>query len=154
MPSKVKEEIRLLVHDKKKAKANKVVDIKDICAQLCDIMGTRDTHLVNEDDDDEDAEDEDVYMYLIDMHPDEQDAYRYAVCTSKTSEWEREQHENIVGSKCKTGESPRSIGTPTAMQKSQIMQHSNQSPLVAPSLYKSSIARQKKYQRYIQGWCN
>ncbi|RVX00136.1 hypothetical protein CK203_026604 [Vitis vinifera] len=68
-------------------------------------MGTHHTHLVNEDDDDEDAEDEDVYMYPTDMHPDERDAYRYAVRASKPSDWEREQHENIVGSKRKPGES-------------------------------------------------
>ncbi|RVW52179.1 hypothetical protein CK203_077811 [Vitis vinifera] len=73
-------------------------------------MGTHHTHLVNEDDDDEDdddedAEDEDVYMYPTDMHPDERDAYRSAVRASKASNWEREQHENIVGSKRKSGES-------------------------------------------------
>ncbi|RVW18753.1 hypothetical protein CK203_098146 [Vitis vinifera] len=56
-----------------------------------------------EDDDDEDAEDEDVYMYLTDMHPDERDAYRFVVRASKASNWEREQHENIVGSKRKPG---------------------------------------------------
>ncbi|RVW69882.1 hypothetical protein CK203_060700 [Vitis vinifera] len=62
-------------------------------------MGAHHTHLVNEDDDDEDAEDEDVYMYLAYMHPDEWDAYRCIVRASKASDWEREQHENIVGSK-------------------------------------------------------
>ena len=41
-------------------------------------MGTRDTHLINEDNDDED-----VYMYPIDMHPDEWDAYRFAVVPRK-----------------------------------------------------------------------
>ncbi|RVW92711.1 hypothetical protein CK203_041643 [Vitis vinifera] len=61
--------------------------------------------LVDEDDDDEDVENEDVYMYQTDMHPDERDAYRSAVRASKASEWEREQYENIVGSKRKTGES-------------------------------------------------
>ncbi|KAL6316429.1 hypothetical protein AAG906_018132 [Vitis piasezkii] len=73
-----------------------------------------------DDDDDEDAEDKDVYMYPTDMHPDERDAYRSAVRASKASEWEREQHENIVGRKRKTGESSRSTGTPTMMRKSQI----------------------------------
>ena len=75
MPLGVKEEIRLLVHDKNKAKVKKVVDIQDIRAQLHGIMGTHDTHLVNEEDDDEDVEDEDVYMYPTDMYPDERDAY-------------------------------------------------------------------------------
>ncbi|RVW49071.1 hypothetical protein CK203_111714 [Vitis vinifera] len=42
---------------------------------------------------------------IEDMHPDERDAYRSAVRASKASNWEREQHENIVGSKRKSGES-------------------------------------------------
>ncbi|KAL6321979.1 hypothetical protein AAG906_035897 [Vitis piasezkii] len=71
-----------------------------------------------EDDDDKDAEDEDVYMYPTDMHPDEWDAYRSVVSASKASNWEREQHENIVGSKRKPGES--STGIPSTMRKSQI----------------------------------
>ncbi|RVX11055.1 hypothetical protein CK203_013319 [Vitis vinifera] len=53
-------------------------------------MGTRDIHLVNEDDDDEDVEDEDVYIYPTNMHPDERDAYRSAVRASKASKWELE----------------------------------------------------------------
>ncbi|RVW94993.1 hypothetical protein CK203_040068 [Vitis vinifera] len=64
-----------------------------------------------EDDDDEDAEEEDVYMYPTDMHPDERDAYRSAVRASKASNWEREQHENIVGSKRKSGESSTGMYT-------------------------------------------
>ncbi|KAL6345769.1 hypothetical protein AAG906_017519 [Vitis piasezkii] len=117
VPPEVKEEIRLLVHDKQKAKAKKNADIEEIRSQLRGTMGTHHTHLVNEDDDDENAEDEDVYMYPIDMHPDERDAYRSAVRASKASNWEREQHENIVGSKRKSGES--STGIPSTMRKSQ-----------------------------------
>ena len=56
VPPEVKEEIRLLVHDKQKAKAKKNVDIEDIHSQLRGTMGTHHTHLVNEDDDDEDVE--------------------------------------------------------------------------------------------------
>ncbi|RVX08370.1 hypothetical protein CK203_017728 [Vitis vinifera] len=88
VPPKVKEEIRLLVHDKQKAKAKKNTDIEDIRSQLRGTMGTHHTHLVNEDDDDEDAEDEDVYMYPTDMHPNERDAYRSVVRASKASNWE------------------------------------------------------------------
>ncbi|RVW14980.1 hypothetical protein CK203_090429 [Vitis vinifera] len=117
VPPEVKEEIRLLVHDKQKAKAKKNADIEEIRSQLRGTMGTHHTHLVNEDDDDEDAEEEDVYMYPTDMHPDERDAYRSAVRASKASNWEREQHENIVGSKRKSGES--STGIPSTMRKSQ-----------------------------------
>ncbi|RVW41905.1 hypothetical protein CK203_081561 [Vitis vinifera] len=80
-----------------------IEDIEEIRAQLRGTMGTHHTHLVDEDDDDEDVENEDVYMYPADMHPDERDAYRSAVRASKASEWEREQYENIVGSKRKQG---------------------------------------------------
>ncbi|KAL6345175.1 hypothetical protein AAG906_013659 [Vitis piasezkii] len=145
----VKEEIRLLVHDKQKAKAKKNADIEEIRSQLRGTMGTHHTHLVNEDDDDEDAEDEDVYMYPTDMHPDERDAYRSAVRASKASNWEREQHENIVGSKRKSGES--SAGIPSTMRKSQSMRHSHDSPPIAPSLYKSSAAKQKNIKDIFKG---
>ena len=100
----------------KKQKQKKNADIEEIRSQLRGTMGTHHTHLVNEDDDDEDAEEEDVYMYPTDMHPDERDAYRSAVRASKASNWEREQHENIVGSKRKSGES--STGIPSTMRKS------------------------------------
>ncbi|RVW83982.1 Retrovirus-related Pol polyprotein from transposon TNT 1-94 [Vitis vinifera] len=43
------------------------------------------------------------------MHPNERDAYRSTVHASKASDWEREQHENIVGSKHKTRESSTGI---------------------------------------------
>ncbi|RVW92896.1 hypothetical protein CK203_040495 [Vitis vinifera] len=98
-------------------------------------MGTHDTHLVDENDDDEDVEDEDVYMYPTDMHPDERDAYRSAVRASKSSEWEHEQHENIVGSKHKTGKSSRSTGIPTTMRKSQRMGIEPQSPYEIKNKY-------------------
>ena len=115
VPPEVKEEIQLLVHDKNKAKTKKAADIQEIRAQLRGTMGTRDTHLIDEDDDDddEDAEDEDVYMYPTYMHSDERDAYRSAVRASKASEWECQQHENIIGSKRKMGEYSRSTSTPT-----------------------------------------
>ncbi|KAL6334417.1 hypothetical protein AAG906_014995 [Vitis piasezkii] len=67
LPPEVKEEIRLLVHDKQKAKAKKNADIEEIRSQLRGTMGTHHTHLVNEDDDDEDAEDEDMSEMHIDL---------------------------------------------------------------------------------------
>ncbi|RVW88271.1 hypothetical protein CK203_038651 [Vitis vinifera] len=149
VPPEVKEEIRSLVHDKKKARAKKNANIEDIRSQLRGTMGTHHTHLVNEDDDDEDTEDEDVYMYPTDMHPDERDAYRSVISASKASNWEREQHENIVGSKHKPGES--STGIPSTMRKSQSMQHSHHLPPIALSFYKSSATRQKKYQDIFKG---
>ena len=39
--------------------------------------------------DEEKEDDEDVYMYPIDMHPDERDEYREAVRASKANEWNR-----------------------------------------------------------------
>ncbi|RVW27884.1 hypothetical protein CK203_084929 [Vitis vinifera] len=150
VPPEVKEGIRFLVHDKKKAKAKKNADIEDIRAQLRGTMGTHHTHLVDEDDD-EDVENEDVYMYPADMHPDERDAYRSTVRASKASEWEREQYENIVGSKRKTGESSHSTGLPPMMRKSHSMRHSQQSPPIAPSLYKSSAAKQKNIKDIFKG---
>ncbi|KAL6326357.1 hypothetical protein AAG906_007862 [Vitis piasezkii] len=138
------------VHDKTKAKAKKNVDIEDIRAQLRGTMGTHHTHLVDEDDD-EDVENEDVYMYPVDMHPDERDAYRSAVRASKASKWEREQYENIVGSKRKTRESSQSTGLPPMMRKSHSMRHSQQSPPIAPSLYKSFAAKQKNIKDIFKG---
>ncbi|RVW14976.1 hypothetical protein CK203_090422 [Vitis vinifera] len=60
MPPKVKEEIRLMMHDKNKAKTMKIVDIQEIRAQLHGTMGASDTHPIDKDDEDEDAEDENV----------------------------------------------------------------------------------------------
>ena len=54
-------------------------------------MGGR--HHTMIDDEKEEEGDEDVYMYLADMHLDERDEYREAVCASKASEWNREQAE-------------------------------------------------------------
>ncbi|RVW92586.1 hypothetical protein CK203_039385 [Vitis vinifera] len=138
------------VHDKTKAKVKKNADIEDIRAQLRGTMGTHHTHLVDEDDD-EDVESEDVYMYPADMHPDEWDAYQSAVRASKASEWEREQYENIVGSKRKMGESSQSTGLSPMMRKSHSMRHSQQSPPIAPSLYKSSAAKQKNIKDIFKG---
>ena len=140
-----------MVYNKTKAKANKVANIQEIRAKLCGSMGVGDTHLINEDDDDEDVEDQDVYMYPTNMHPDEWSAHRSAVCASKATEWERQQYENIVGSKHKTRKSSHPTCTPTMMRKSQSMRHSNQSPPIAPSLYKSSATRQKNIKDIFKG---
>ena len=65
-----------MVHDTTKAKVKKIVDVQEICAQLCVTMGANDTRLIDEDDDDnKDVDDQDVYMYPTDMHPDEREAY-------------------------------------------------------------------------------
>ena len=49
------------------------------------------------------------------------------------------------------GEYSRSTSTPTTIWKSQSMRHSNQSPLVAHSLYKSFVARQKNIKDIFKG---
>ena len=73
------------VTEKIKEKAKKTTHIEEIRAQLCGTMGARHTHVIDEDDD----EDEEVYMYPIDMNPDEQDGYQEAVRASKATEWEQ-----------------------------------------------------------------
>ncbi|RVW94930.1 hypothetical protein CK203_034508 [Vitis vinifera] len=121
VPPEVKEEIRETLHEKNKAKAKKTVDIEDIRDQLRDTMGARHTHVMDEDDDDDDDdEDEELYMYPANMDLDERDAYREAVRPSKATKWEQQQHENLVGSKRKIGESSRLCGAPI-MRKSQRM---------------------------------
>ena len=72
--------------EKSKEKAKKTTHIEEIRAQLCGTMGARHTHVIDEDDDEEDEE---VYMYPIDMNPDEQDGYQEAVRASKATEWEQ-----------------------------------------------------------------
>ena len=148
MPPEVKKEIREMLHEKSKAKEKKVIDIEEIRDQLRGTMGARHTHDMDEDDDDD--EDEEVYMYPTNMDLDERIAYRETVHASKATEWERQQHENLVGSKRKTGESSRRSGAPI-MRKSQSMRHSDPSPPIAPSLYKSSKAKQKNIKDMLKG---
>ncbi|RVW61041.1 hypothetical protein CK203_045834 [Vitis vinifera] len=87
MPLKVKEDIREMLHEKSKAKVKKTAHIEEICAQLHGTTGAKHRHVMDKDDDED--EDEKVYMYLVDMHPDERDAYRKAVHASNATEWER-----------------------------------------------------------------
>ena len=59
-------------------------------------MGRRHRHVTDEDDeenlggDDDDGDDDDVYMYPIDMHPDERHAYKEVVQASKAVEWNQQ----------------------------------------------------------------
>ena len=57
------------------------------------------------DDEEEEEGDEDVHMYLDDIHPDERDEYREAVCASKASEWNRDQIAGFMRGKRKIGKS-------------------------------------------------
>ena len=54
------------------------------------------------DDDEEEEGDEDVYMYPVDMHPDE---YREAIRASKASECNRDQVVGFMRGKRKIGKS-------------------------------------------------
>ncbi|KAL6345578.1 hypothetical protein AAG906_017307 [Vitis piasezkii] len=87
MPLKVKEDIREMLHEKSKAKVKKTAHIEEICARLHGTIGAKHRHVTDKDDDED--EDEKVYMYLVDMHPDERDAYRKTVQASNATEWER-----------------------------------------------------------------
>ena len=65
-------------------------------------MGRRHRHVTDEDDE-ENLGGDDVYMYPVDMHPDERHAYREAVRASKAAEWNRQQEEHFIKGKIKTG---------------------------------------------------
>ena len=56
-------------------------------------------------DDEEQEGDEDVYMYSVNMHPDEPNEYREAVRASKASEWNQEQLEGFMRDKRKIDKS-------------------------------------------------
>ena len=89
-------------------------------------------------------------MYPVDMHPDERDGDWEAVRALKAIEWELQQYETIVGSKHKTGELSCPSGALT-MRKSQSTWHSDLSPPIAPSLYKSFGVRQKNIKDILKG---
>ena len=95
-----------LLEQKSKAKAKKAADMKEIRAELRDTMGGRYHTIIDDEEEEEEEEeegDEDVYMYLVDMHPNERDEYRKAVRASKASEWNREQVEGFMRNKRKIG---------------------------------------------------
>ena len=98
---KVKQEIRRLLEEKNKAKVKKAADIEDIWSELGDTMGGRHRHVIDDDEEnlDDDEEDDDVYMYLADMHPNEQHAYRAVVWGSKASKWNWQQEEHFIKGK-------------------------------------------------------
>ena len=77
VPLEVKKEMRQLLVEMNKAKANKVANIEEFQAELRGTMGGSHRHLFDDndgdgDDDDEEneEEDDDVYMYPADMNPD------------------------------------------------------------------------------------
>ena len=75
-------------------------------------MGGSHRHLFDDDDDDDDdddeeneEEDDDVYMYPLDMNPDERVDYRAACRASKASEWNSQQEEWFIRGKRNIGKS-------------------------------------------------
>ena len=89
VPPEVKKEMRQLLVEMNKAKANKDANI-DIRVELRGTMGGGHRHFFDDGDDDDDEneeEEEDVYMYPTDMNPDERVEYRAACRASKANEW-------------------------------------------------------------------
>ena len=94
------------LNQKNKEKVIKTTDIKEIQVELQGIMGGHHRHLIDEDEDDEEEED-DVYIYIysIEMTPDERAEFRAACRASKASEWNRQQEEGFTRGKRKMGKS-------------------------------------------------
>ena len=86
VPPEMKKEMRQLLIEMNKAKAKKAANIEEIRAKLSSTMGGSHRHLFDYGDDDEEEEEEEVYMYPIDMNPNEQADYRAACRASKASE--------------------------------------------------------------------
>ena len=110
VPPEVKKEMRQLLVERNKAKAKKAGNIEEIRSELRATMGGSHRHLFDDgdgDDDDEEneEEDDDVYMYPVDMNPDERADYQAACCASKTREWNRQKEEGFMRGKRKIGKS-------------------------------------------------
>ena len=79
VPPEVKKEMRQLLVERNKAKAKKATNIEEIRVELRGTMGGSHKHFFDDDGDDDDEEnkeeDDDVYMYLVDMNPDERADY-------------------------------------------------------------------------------
>ena len=98
-------------------------------------------------------EEDDIYLYPEDLHPDERDDYRSAIDASKASEWQRDQVERIFGGS-KRGESSGAGGSsqpPQQVRRTQSGREPRCKPPVAPSLYKSSGAKQKNIKDMFKG---
>ena len=93
--------MKQLLQQKSKSEAKKVADIKEIRAELRDIMRGKHHSLI--DDEEEEEGDENVHIYPADMH--ERDEYREAVRASKASEWNRDQVAGFMRGKRKISKS-------------------------------------------------
>ena len=104
VPLEVKQEMRQLLDQKNKTKAKKTSYIEEIRVELRGTMGGHHRHLINDDEDEEEEED-DVYMYPVDMIPDERAEFRATCHASKANEWNQEQEEGFTRGKRKMGKS-------------------------------------------------
>ena len=103
VPSEVKQEMKQLLEPKSKAKEKRTADMEEIRVELRGTIGEKHQTII--DDEEEEDSHEDVYMYPVDIHYDERDEYREAICASKASEWNREQVEEFKSDKRKIGKS-------------------------------------------------
>ena len=95
-----------LLVEMRKAKVKKAANIEEIQVELQGTMGGSHRHIFydsdNDDDDEEEEEEEDdVYMYPVDMNPDERTDYRAACRAPKASEMNRQQEEGFMRGKIK-----------------------------------------------------
>ena len=77
--------------------------MEEIRAELRGRMGGRHQTIIDNDEEEEEEGDEDVYMYPVDMHPDERDEYLEVVQASNDNEWNQEQAEGFMRGKRKIG---------------------------------------------------
>ncbi|KAL6336514.1 hypothetical protein AAG906_022455 [Vitis piasezkii] len=146
----VKQQIRRLIEQRNK---------------LRDTMGRRHRHVIDEDDeenlggdgggdgggggDDDDDGDDDVYMYPLTCTT-MSDMLIRGGSSIKSSEWNRQQQEHFIKTKEKQSSHPTNPTT-RQMRKSQSVRYSDPSLPDAPSLYKSSAARQKTVKNLFKG---
>ena len=108
VPPEVKRKMRQLLVERNKAKARKAANIEEIRFELRGTMGGSHRHLFDDgdnDDEENEEEDDDVYMYPLDMNPEERADYRATCRASKASEWNRQQEEGFLRDKRKIGKS-------------------------------------------------
>ena len=138
-PPEVKAFITTLLKNKKHHKEKKTHGMENIRAGLRgEVIG----QAVDSDDDDDDDEDK----CYDDMGPEERRNFKQALRASKQSAWEREHLHKIPN---------RAQGSGTSggaqMRRGASVRESQSTPPIAPSLYKSSKARQKSVWSYFTG---
>ncbi|XP_070671677.1 uncharacterized protein [Malus domestica] len=137
VPPEVKAFISTLLKNKKQQKEKMTQGMENIRAGL---RGEVYGQAVDSDDDDDEDECDD------DMGPEERRSLKQALRASKQSAWEREHLHKIPN---------RGQGSGTSggaqMRRGGSLRESQPTPPIAPSLYKSSNARQKSVWSYFKG---